>query len=256
LAKLVSLAFIGLIVVLPNALLAKDRCLQCHGAHFLEFGSCSSCHMGMKNTTRQELAHTGLVYGKAAYFFNPQSPPIEKGKEMIKKSGCRRCHTIGGKGEHLATSLDASVRIKPFEALKKSLLKPVSFMPNFHFHPVQAEMVLGGILSYGIGEAQAQRAETVHFQKDKQMQDAFSRHCGGCHRLLSKALGPLGEGIVGPNLSGLFGEFYPNDPAIGSMNPEKLPRWIKNPRSIKAKALMPPLDLKEKEMQELIRTLD
>ena len=250
------MVFLALIVFLFGTSRAKEGCLKCHGAHFLAFGSCSSCHMGMENTTRQELAHAGLVYGNAAYFFDPQSSPIEKGREMIKKSGCKRCHTIGDKGEHLATSLDTSVRLKPFETLKKSLLQPVAFMPNFHFHQPQAEMILGGLLSYDTGGDQKQKTETVHFKKEKQTQDAFSRHCGGCHRLLSKTQGPLGEGIAGPNLSGLFGRFYPNDPAIGVMGPKKLSRWLKNPRTLKKVARMPPLDLSEKEVKELIRTFE
>jgi len=40
------------------------------------------------------------------------------------------------------------------------------------------------------------------------------------------------------------------------MDPKKLSRWLKNPRTLKKVARMPPLDLSEKEVKELIQTLE
>ena len=36
----------------------------------------------------------------------------------------------------------------------------------------------------------------------------FNNHCGSCHRMLTQQLGGLGQGDIGPNLSGIFSEFY------------------------------------------------
>jgi len=246
---------------LSYSLSAEELCLECHAGHFQDYARCIACHRGMDNTTRKELAHSNLVYGKAAYFLIPESPYTSQGKEIIKKAGCRRCHSIGGKGGGLATSLDVSVNKKPFEWVAKSLREPVDFMPNFRFHQAQLEMVIGALLSFANARHDGSKPQPlafqVHFrQEEGQSQHAFSKHCGGCHRLLSKANGPLGGGSDAPNLSGLFGGFYPNDPEIGPMNAEKLAEWVKNPRAIKPAASMPPLRLSEQELTEVISALE
>ena len=233
---------------------ANDGCLQCHGPHFQAYG-CIQCHRGRLGTTRKDIAHTGLVYGKASYFLLPDSPPIREGRELIKRAGCRRCHKIGGQGEGRAANLDTSSRAKAFQALKKSLEIPVSFMPDFRFRDSQAEKLLGAVLSESRTAGPSRGYYIVHFQVKGNLPDAFSKHCGGCHRVLSKAYGPLGEGNAGPNLSGLFGEFFPNDPALGAMSQEKLKKWLKNPRSLKATAWMPPVSLSQVEFQEVYHAL-
>ncbi len=233
---------------------AKEGCLVCHGPHFQAY-ECGACHRGMPNTARKDIAHTGLVSGKAAYFLLPGSPPIREGKELIKRAGCRRCHRIGGQGEARAANLDASARTKPLKALQKSLTTPVAFMPDFRFRNPQAEMVLGAVLAESRIARSLNGYLVVHFQAEGKLSDAFSKRCGGCHRLLSRAYGPLGEGNAGPNLSGLFGAFFPNDPALGAMTKKKLEKWLINPRSLKATALMPPVSLTQEELQEVYHAL-
>lgn len=233
---------------------AKEGCLVCHGPHFQAY-ECGACHRGMPGTTRKDIAHAGLVSGKAAYFLLPGSPPIREGKELIKRAGCRRCHKIGGQGEARAVNLDASARTKAFDALQKSLETPVAFMPDFRFRNAQAEMVLGAVLAESSIARSSRGYLVVHFQAESKLSDAFSKRCGGCHRVLSRAYGPLGEGNAGPNLSGLFGSFFPNDPALGAITKKKLEKWLKNPRSLKATALMPPVSLDQKDFQEVYHAL-
>jgi cytochrome c2 len=66
-------------------------------------------------------------------------------------------------------------------------------------------------------------------------------HCGGCHRVLTRKWGGLGRGAIGPNLSGLTGEFYPTQFKEGEpWTTERLGKWLENPRAIRPGARMPP----------------
>jgi hypothetical protein len=61
-----------------------------------------------------------------------------------------------------------------------------------------------------------------------------------------------GESDVAPNLSGLTGEFYPE---IDGRHWDKklLKKWLKNPRDIKINAVMPVVNLTEKEIDEILK---
>jgi hypothetical protein len=63
------------------------------------------------------------------------------------------------------------------------------------------------------------------------VENAFDKHCGGCHRVLTRRWGGLGSGLVGPNLSGLTSEFYPMPFREGEpWTAERLKKWLENPR--------------------------
>ena len=56
---------------------------------------------------------------------------LREGQRLVEALACRRCHTIGGKGNRLATSLDAVVWKREQAQLVSSIREPVENMPQF-----------------------------------------------------------------------------------------------------------------------------
>ena len=66
----------------------------------------------------------------------------------------------------------------------------------------------------------------------------------------------MGQGEVGPNLSGLLSPYYP--PSFGDgteWTEQKLATWLKNPRRIRPWARMQPVEVTGKEFRELLGIL-
>lgn len=85
----------------------------------------------------------------------------------------------------------------------------------------------------------------------------LQKHCGGCHRILTRTQGGQGVGNTGPNLSGLFSEFYPGVFRGGERwAATNLKKWVVNPREIRRQALMPPLTLADAEWEQVLKAFD
>jgi len=63
-----------------------------------------------------------------------------------------------------------------------------------------------------------------------------------------KEKGTLGEANRGTNLSGLFTVEFSSIKEVEKWDNKTLKKWIRNPRDIKKNALMPPISLKENEI--------
>lgn len=230
-----------------------NYCTFCHRPHHLSYKSCESCHRGISITKRKEIAHYRLIYGDFAHFRLEGSEVLKKAYEIIEKSGCRRCHVILGEGNNLATSLDnLPVNIEVKELIK-NIKNPPEFMPYFSFSNNDLKLIINGILR-GIFVYKKEKQEFlfVHFRGSKK-QDNFTKHCGNCHKVISKRYGPLGKGHWGPNLSGLFTRYYQTEKGV--WNREKLYKWVNNPRELDKNSLMPPVPLKTKEFERIVETL-
>ena len=70
--------------------------------------------------------------------------------------------------------------------------------------------------------------------------------------MLSHRFGVLGNGDAAPNLSGLFGEYYPEVVQGVPWTSELLRRWLTNPRQLDKNSLMPPILLEGNELDEII----
>jgi cytochrome c2 len=71
--------------------------------------------------------------------------------------------------------------------------------------------------------------------------------------MLTQQLGGLGQSDIGPNLSGIFSEFYYKNFRDGkSWNSDRLKQWLKNPRDVRTNAQMLPITLTEDELKHLI----
>lgn len=240
---------------------ARNQCLSCHPVHYPERGGCRDCHGGIATTQRREIAHHGLIAGRYAAFTIPGRSVTQQGERLLKDYACRRCHVSAEKGNGLAANLDLAQQDSHPEELDNSIADPVLFMPQFHFYPEQRVALVNAIYQGGraSGPPPGEIPRVIHFEYSGERQERqFAKHCGSCHRVLTGRYGGLGSGLIGPNLSGLFSEFYPQTAGRQEdqrWTPDLLRKWVRNPREFRPLTQMAPLELTEEELAGLIREL-
>ncbi len=256
---LIPFALLVLLTVSVTAAGAAERnfCLDCHPVHYAEQGSCVSCHRGFAGTGRVNIAHDGLIAGRYAAFTVAGSRVTEEGHRLFKQYGCRRCHISRDQGNRLAANLDLSQGQKTPEELDDSIRNPVLFMPQFHFYDRQRTALINAILDGGrqVPIPLQEQPLVIHFEGETTTREfAFEKHCGQCHRALTEKFGGLGNSLTGPNLSGLFSAFYPASFGRDRQpwTPDKLKKWLKNPRSVDKFARMPPVAVKDADAERII----
>ena len=233
----------------------ETGCRSCHATHYVREGACQDCHRGNPGAERVELAHERLLTGRAAELRLTDGLALRDGQRLVEMLACRRCHTIGGKGNRLATSLDAVVWKREQAELVRSIREPVENMPRFGLDEGQAEAIVVFLLKSGSPE-QPQDTYRVHFARAAGASlSVFEKECAGCHRLLGPS-GSLGTGNVGPNLSGLFTPFYPpTAPGDRPWTEKALTDWLRNPRAARAHTTMPPVALSDDDLRRLLAEL-
>lgn len=132
-------------------------------------------------------------------------------------------------------------------------------MPNFYLSDRQITNLVNAILA-GAAEAEHKGGEVpqiVRFEDlEKNTDNVFEKMCGSCHKILSKTYGALGKGEIGPNLSGVFTQFYPSTfPDNRRWTEERLRRWLQNPRKLRPSSAMRPVPLKIPETGTILRIL-
>lgn len=236
-------------------------CLSCHAPHYADRGNCTSCHRGNDRSDRENIAHRDMIPGSLAHFtLGDDSLRVREGKQLIDRFACRRCHRIAGKGNRRASNLDRLYGTTPPLAIQQAITRPAVFMPDFHVTDRQGAALVNGIMAGGMaaGEERRELPQVVHFaERGENREEGFSASCGPCHRLLSEQYGGLGTGDAGPNLSGIFSEFYPRT-FEGKLpwTVERLKRWLKNPRRVRHGSTMRPVPLEEEKLPELLRHLE
>lgn len=232
----------------------KNHCLNCHVGHYFSYKSCRSCHRGIVKSSRKEIAHYGLIPGRYAYFRFEKSEILRQGNKLIQRAGCLRCHKILDRGNLLATPLDLLPDDIEITKLVDFIKNPPMYMPEFEFRGDQIVKIINVILRAIFYSTKRHKREYyyVHFESFEK-KDIFSRKCGMCHKILTKIKGGLGKGNIGPNLSGLFTQFYPQKSV--KINETNLGDWLKNPRSVKELTLMPPVDISPNEVNYLIKLI-
>lgn len=239
---------------------ALNRCLACHQGHHQEYGSCTDCHRGDPRSSRQNIAHFGLIAGRHAWFNLPDTPVVEQGMQHLEILACRRCHVSGNKGNQLASNLDRSIAASDPDSLLESIRSPVQFMPDFHLSDVLLDKLINALYFSALKVEQHpwETPQIVHFEVRADLEEnLFVKHCGDCHQALTAAQGGLGNGSVAPNLSGLLTAFYPKTALEDSAwNRDNLEKWLKNPRDIRPLTRMMPVRLEEEERTQLFNLLD
>lgn len=255
-----SLTVLCIVVLLPAVGRAAPRCLACHASHYADRGRCTDCHRGDERTDRKNIAHRDLIPAAYSYFSLPDSPAVRRGAERIEAFGCRRCHAWRGEGNALAVDLDDLWAVAQPRKIHESIATPAAFMPDFRFDETQIREIVNAVLAEGSRKKRPAGAEVpvvVYFEDAGKGDDLlFPRVCGPCHRILSDDAGGLGGGAVGPNLSGLLTRHYP--PTFGGRERwtrENLSKWLRNPRTVKPAALMPPIPLTADQIAELARLM-
>lgn len=236
-----------------------SQCFSCHKPHYTDKGPCTSCHRGDDRTTRLTIAHHNFIPGRYAFFAFSTSQQVKTGQRLIDTFACRRCHTVRGRGNNFAANLDRLFWTTAPHMIEAAITSPAIYMPDFRSNERQ-RVALVNALEAGGRKAEAQPVETaqiVHFAgSSAHGQNRFEKKCGGCHKVLSKSLGGLGVGDIGPNLSGLFSEFYPATfPKNQRWTEENLRKWLQNPREVRTNSLMRPVLLEKEELKEVIRML-
>lgn len=255
------LAFSAFLVLVSGvqASAARPYCLRCHEAHRVAEGGCVSCHRGNPASDRKNVAHAGLVTAAFAHSAIPGSPVTARGVALLSRSACRRCHRTGGEGNRLAADLDDVSRTAVPAALLDSIRKPALHMPDFRFPEESLRALVNAVLANGrrVPPPEGEAPLTVHFEDaGREAEHAFVRICGRCHKALSRRLGGVGRGDPGPNLSGLFTAFYPRTFPVGrEWTQDRLKAWVRNPRSVKLNALMPPVPLSMDECAAVVEAL-
>jgi mono/diheme cytochrome c family protein len=234
---------------------AQAGCVSCHRVHNVEQGSCVSCHRGAPGAQRKELGHAGLLHGRVAEHRLPGSAVVREGDELVQRAACRRCHTIGGRGNRFATDLDRVVWTRGQAELLASIRAPVENMPAFGFDAAQAEAIVAFLLSQRARGVEPEAYRVLFRASGTAAPSVFEERCGGCHRRLGSG-GPQGVGLAGPNLSGLFTAFYPAT-ASGDApwTAAALEEWLRNPRALRPHAIMPPVPLTADERKSLLAEL-
>lgn len=244
-----------LLLPVAEAYAGRMGCLKCHKSHYTASGDCINCHRGDKRSDRIAIAHRDLIQAKFSWFAIEGSQPLIRGEKLLSAFACRRCHISGGKGNSLASNLDRlpmnTAPAKIYEAIKS----PALFMPDFSFDDLQLTALVNAILAGGKKAAHktGEAPQVVHFEDAKRRTDnIFETQCGPCHKILTETFGALGKGKIGPNLSGLFSEFYPaNLKDNGRWTVDVLKKWLENPRKIRENSQMRPVPLKKDEFEQL-----
>ena len=233
-------------------------CVQCHTPHFETDGTCVDCHRGNPRTRRLNIAHYRLIQGEYACFTLPEDSGVKAGRRLIDTAGCRRCHKTGNIGNLLASNLDATINTTLPEDLAHAIKNPAVYMPNFYFDEPDILNLVNAILgSSAVWETESgETFKIIYFDKKEEDNNTFNKRCGSCHRVLTAQYGGLGQGDIGPNLSGIFSRFYFKNFKDGkSWDANRLEQWLKNPRDIRDNAQMLPIKLTEDELRNLIHIL-
>jgi len=236
----------------PQPTPKRVACLDCHASHYTWLGGCVDCHRGDDRATRADLAHHRLLRGAAAAWSLPGSPVLPRATALRDSLGCRRCHATGGKGERLAIDLDTVAWPRSQDELRQALVNPAAAMPDFSLGAANADTLIAALLRDGDRYSASSRYQVRFRAGSDDSLRVFARLCGPCHQGLTPD-GPQGIGAAGPNLSGLPGAHYPT--ADGLWDRAKLERWLRNPRTLRAGATMPPLTVKPAELDAVLESL-
>ncbi|WP_183356708.1 selenite/tellurite reduction operon c-type cytochrome lipoprotein ExtS [Geomonas silvestris] len=247
------------LVVMPGTVqAARSSCLRCHRPHYAQLGSCEECHRGDGRSERLAIAHRDLVRGRYAWSALAGSEPLARGEKLVELFACRRCHTLAGKGNHLASDLDRLGKSAVPEQLERAIRTPAFFMPDFQGSDHQVDDLVVAILAGALKGKKGGKEgpQLVHFEGGRGEERVFQKQCGPCHKALTGTWGGLGRGNVGPNLSGLFSDFYPKTWQQGERwTAEALRKWLQNPRAHRQVTQMLPLRLSKAETERLLAEL-
>jgi len=231
-------------------------CTKCHKPHYSEVGTCSACHRGEMRSSRENVSHAGLLTAKYSAFYIDKKA-VAAGERIVTDSACRRCHNIGADGGTAAADLNASAMKYTGEYLDDKIKNVNEYMPDFHFTDGERRVVILYLLNAASKQPKKVSEPYVAYITPSK-KGAFEKHCGGCHRMITRIGGGKGTGNEAANLSGLLTEYF-----VSSVLPvgekhwteKRLKEWLKNPRSINKLAVMPPVRITDAELDKVIKDI-
>lgn len=82
----------------------------------------------------------GLMLALSQSFAQAQEP---SGKELVKRLGCRGCHSLNGKGGDRGPAWDGVRQRLSAEDIRKQLVSPRGLKPNFaHLKPAELDALV------------------------------------------------------------------------------------------------------------------
>ena len=240
--------------MLPS--LYASLCIKCHKKHYVKIANCITCHRGINKSSRKKIAHFGLITSKYSDFLINKNS-INYGKDLVEKAHCRRCHFINLKGNSIAKNLNITGKNHIGEYIFFSIKNPNEFMPDFKFDNNSIFNITKYILFISSNK-KFSKILPYPVLINNSKQNSFERHCANCHKIISKNYGPIGNFDIGPNLSGIFTNFFSpkKEYKIKKWDNKLIKKWLKNPRSIYKQALMPPIILEKEEVKNLLDVLN
>jgi nitric oxide reductase subunit C len=188
------------------------------------------------------------------------SPKVVEGKRVFEKYNCNDCHTILGFGAYYAPDLTKVVQRVGEEGIRFRVKDPAKAfaaswrkMPNQHVSDADIDSLVAFFTWVGNvenGDWPPQDSKTRLSRREERMVAGAgvspgaavfqSRGCMNCH-----------------SLHGTGGTFGPALDTVGrKMSLEQIEHYIKDPKSVNPKALMPPQNaLSNKELEEVARFL-
>ena len=240
------------LIIIVRVSVSEGACVKCHDMpeHYVNNGSsCTDCHSGIGNTTRQEIAHYRIIRGIYSYYSLGNNKHTQEGARIIERFSCRRCHVINNDGSNLASNLDMSVKRLISEEIADAIKMPNLQMPDFRLPQSGIDCLVNALLQYSRINPASNMVEIVQLGENKEA-ELFQVKCGGCHIMLSRN-GTLGKRQLAPFLSGINKKYYPKvDNRAWSR--VMLSDWLDNPRKIKPFAVMPVIKLNVEEKETLL----
>lgn len=231
-------------------------CGQCHKPHYAGYGDCAVCHRGEVRSSRENVAHAGLITAKFAGFYTDKKA-VSGGDKLAYESACRRCHRIGAEGESAAADLNASAAKNTGEYLDDKIRNVNEYMPDFRFSDEERRKLILYLLNES-SKSSKKVSEPYVAYITSSGKGAFEKYCGGCHRMLTRKGGGIGTGSEAVNLSGVTGKYFRSQVLSANeklWTEKRLAEWIRNPRSIKKNSVMPPVSIDEANISKVIKEL-
>jgi len=230
----------------------KDLCTDCHKPHFKN-ESCIICHRGNPNTRRLDIAHENIISGKYL-LYKIEGKTAKDSVNLINQLGCRRCHIVGKNGNRKGNNLNNIMIKKTIKNIRDSILNPSDYMPNFNLSEENIVLLINGLLLES-EKGDYKGGKNFFYIKRDLKENLFNKKCGKCHKLISDKTGPIGKGDIAPNLSSIFSQYYPKTKNLKLNTPEELIKFLKNPRYHNRSNIMPVVEIKKKEAEEIIKLL-
>jgi nitric oxide reductase subunit C len=188
------------------------------------------------------------------------SDDVVKGKRAFEKYNCNDCHTILGFGAYYAPDLTKVVRRIGEDGIRFRVTSPEkAFAASWRKMPNQKVSVaeIDGLIAFFTWVGNVENGDWPPQDSKKRLSRGEERMVAGTGLSAGAAVFQSRGCMNCHSLRGTGGSFGPALDTIGrKLDREQVEHYIRNPKSVNPKALMPAQkDLSDKELEEVARFL-